>query len=57
VDPTLPILPKPRGPAAANGRPARCAGVRDVAPWAWIMHDLNLHAFIAKLKEYIPAQS
>jgi len=43
--------------AAANGRPAGCAGARDEAPWAWIVHDLNLRAFIAKLKGYIPAQS
>jgi hypothetical protein len=42
-------------PIEANGRPAGRAGVRDEASWAWIVHDLNLRAFIAKLKGYIPA--
>jgi hypothetical protein len=41
----------------ANGRAACRAGVRDEASWAWIVHDLNLRAFIAKLKGYIPTHS
>jgi hypothetical protein len=44
-------------PIEANRRPAGRAGVRDEASWAWIAHDLNLRAFIAKLKGYIPTHS